>query len=92
MKPSKTEEHGRRKIDKEATKAARTKHARGSALIASIFGADDKRAAAQAEYGRRLLQGNGPIGRARYTQRHWTRKGRRAKTKAQRIARRASRA
>lgn len=82
---------GERPLDVEATKAARTRHARGRSVLDAIFAVADPRSLGKMEMARRISQGSGPGGFARFTQAHWTRPGRRARTKAQRIARRANR-
>jgi hypothetical protein len=79
-----------RVVDKQATKIARNRHQRGVDLLNAIFGWDPG-SAATVDALRRRRQATGPDGPTRATRKHWTRRARRAKTKAQRKARRRNR-
>lgn len=74
----------KRQIDKEATKRARTTHARGVQMIRALIGADPEAAADLIADRRRT---NGVTGRGP-TQKQTTRPERRTAGKAQRAARR----
>lgn len=77
-----------RVVDKKATKAARKRQAAGKAKLDLIFNGGDLGEARARIRQKRVSDGCG--GSA--TRKHWTRPDRRARTKAQRIARRANRA
>lgn len=79
-----------RVIDTKATAAARERQARGRSFLDAIFGVNEEYAASLATL-RRVEQGRGPSGHGRFTRKHWMRTQRRAKAKAQRIARRKGR-
>lgn len=82
---------GGRPLDVEATKQARSRHAQGIRTLRQMCLIDPE-VVQQLIATQRRTGGTGPTGAHRHTRAHWTRAGRRATAKAQRIARRANRA
>lgn len=74
-------------VDKKATKAARERQATGKATLDFIFNGGNLAAAREQAAIQRVDGGQSRTA----TRKHWTRPERRARTKAQRIARRTNR-